>query len=150
MKTNEIAQFKQVSEQIASSGQPHEMAFKAIAQAGYDLVINLAMPDSERAIPEEGYIVTARKMAYAHIPVPFDAPEARHLATFIQLMQAFEGKKIWVHCVVNKRASAFLYQFLRLARGMPREQARKALIDGWEPEPVWQQLMDLENEDLEP
>jgi hypothetical protein len=37
-------------------------------------VINLAMPNSENAIPEEGYIVTARSMTYVHIPVPFDAP----------------------------------------------------------------------------
>lgn len=94
MSIKETSNYKAVSETLASSGQPDEMQFKAIAEAGFEVVINLAMPNSENAIPEEGYIVTARKMVYVHLPVPFDAPTAGHLRSFFALMRAFEGKKM--------------------------------------------------------
>ena len=42
----------QVSDRIASSGQPEDHQFKTIAQAKYQVVINLAMPNSGNAIPE--------------------------------------------------------------------------------------------------
>lgn len=76
MALEEITNYMLVTDRIASSGQPDEMQFKDIAQAGYEVVINLAMPNSENAIPEEGYIVTAREMQYIHIPVPFEAPSS--------------------------------------------------------------------------
>ena len=58
-----ITNYIRISDRIASSGQPEEQQFKDIAQAGFQVVINLAMPNSDNAIPEEGYIVTARKMS---------------------------------------------------------------------------------------
>ncbi|MCG8485969.1 MAG: phosphatase, partial [Chromatiales bacterium] len=75
MAIENITNYIRISDRIASSGQPEEQQFKDIAQAGFQVVINLAMPNSDNAIPEEGYIVTARKMSYVHIPVPFDAPD---------------------------------------------------------------------------
>lgn len=148
MSIKEISNYKAVSETLASSGQPDEMQFKAIAEAGFEVVINLAMPNSENAIPEEGYIVTPRKMVYVHLPVPFDAPAAGHLRSFFALMRAFEGKKCWVHCVVNKRVSAFLYQYFRLVHGMSSDEAGKVIIAGWQPDRVWREFMALEAKDV--
>ena len=79
MAVEEITNYMHISECIASSGQPEEHQFNDIAVAGYQAVINLARPNSENAIPEEGYLVTALGMAYVHIPVPFDAPNIEHL-----------------------------------------------------------------------
>ena len=67
MSIEDITNFIQVSNQIASSGQPDEHQFKMIAEGKYQVVINLAMPNSDGAIPEEGNIVTAHKMIYIHI-----------------------------------------------------------------------------------
>jgi protein tyrosine phosphatase (PTP) superfamily phosphohydrolase (DUF442 family) len=145
---NEIANYQALSETLASSGQPAASQFEAIAAAGFEVVINLAMPDSDNAIPEEGRIVTAHEMTYVHLPVPFDAPTAGHLRSFFALLQAFEGKRCWVHCVVNQRASAFLYQYFRLVRGVSAEQAKKVVIAGWRPDPVWRDFMALEAQDL--
>ncbi|MCG7984154.1 MAG: protein tyrosine phosphatase family protein [Candidatus Thiodiazotropha lotti] len=93
MAIENIINYLRISDRIASSGQPDEAQFKAIAQAGFQVVINLAMPNSDHAIPEEGYIVTARKMSYVHIPVPFDAPDAEHLKTFVGFMEGVQDKK---------------------------------------------------------
>jgi len=148
MNLSDITNYLAVSERLASSGQPDGPQFKAIAEAGFEVVINLAMPNSENAIPEEGNIVTARKMSYVHLPVPFDAPTAGHLRTFFALMQAFDGKACWVHCALNYRVSAFLYQYFRLVRKTDPEAARRVIIAGWQPDPVWQAFMALEAADV--
>ncbi len=148
MSLEEIANYREISERLASSGQPDEMQFKEIAAAGFEVVINLSMPNSDNAIPEEGYIVTARKMAYVHLAVPFEAPTVEHLRSFFALMQAFESKKCWVHCVVNYRVSAFLYQYFRLVRRVDEEQARKVVLEEWKPNAVWREFMDLEAKDV--
>lgn len=148
MSIEGITNYKSVTENLASSGQPDDMQFKEIAAAGYEVVINLAMPNSDNAIPEEGYIVTARKMVYVHLPVPFEAPTVEHLRSFFALMAAFEGKKCWLHCAVNYRVSAFLYQYFRLVRNVNAEEAKKVIIAAWNPDQVWRDFMALEAEDV--
>jgi protein tyrosine phosphatase (PTP) superfamily phosphohydrolase (DUF442 family) len=146
MALEEITNYMLISDRIASSGQPEEMQFKDIAQAGYDVVINLAMPNSENAIPEEGYIVTARKMQYIHIPVPFEAPSLDHLNDFISIMNAFKEKKVWVHCVVNYRVSAFLYLYMRLVHNATVEEASKVVLESWNPNDIWRSFMEIAND----
>jgi len=141
MSIEEINNYLKISERLASSGQPEKNQFSDIADAGFQVVINLAMPDSVNAIPEEGNIVTAHKMAYVHIPVPFDSPGIDHLRQFINIMQACMDRKIWVHCVFNYRVSAFLYQYLQVAADVSEAQARKALLPSWQPDDVWQRFM---------
>lgn len=145
MALDEITNYTLISDRIASSGQPEEMQFKDIAQAGYKVVINLAMPNSENAIPEEGYIVTARKMQYIHIPVPFEAPTSEHLKDFISVMEAFKNKKVWVHCVVNYRVSAFLYLYMRLVNNATIEEANKVILKSWKPNDIWKSFMEITN-----
>lgn len=139
-----ITNYLQISDQLASSGQPEENQFKLIKNEGYDVVINLAMPNSENVIPEEGNIVTAYGMSYVNIPVPWEAPTKHHLEQFFGVMRAFEGKKIWVHCVKNFRVSAFLYQYYRLVLEKPEEQSKAVIFEGWEPIEIWQDFMELE------
>lgn len=141
MSVSEITNFIQASKHIASSGQPDEHDFTSIASAGYQAVINLSMPNSENAIPEEGNIVTALQMLYLHIPVPFDAPDKKHLQDFINVMGALSKQKVWIHCVVNYRVSAFLYQYWRIVNKANPEEARKVMLPSWEPNEVWQQFM---------
>jgi len=148
MSNREITNYIQVSERIASSGQPVDDYFKYIASAGYEAVINLAMPNSENAIPEEGNIVTALQMLYIHIPVPFEAPDKMHLQDFINVMRAFTDKKVWVHCALNYRVSAFLYQYERLVNKCNAEDARKVMLPSWEPDKVWQQFMKIEANEI--
>ncbi|MGB1550728.1 MAG: phosphatase, partial [Parvibaculales bacterium] len=78
----------------------------------YEVVINLAMHDADDAIAEEGSLVSKAGMSYFHLPVPWEAPTADHLKTFIGIMDALEDKKILVHCQVNARVSAFMLKYL--------------------------------------
>lgn len=140
MSIQTITNYIRVSDRLSSSGQPDAGGFRCIAAAGFAAVINLAMPDSDKAIPEEGGIVTALGMVYHHIPVPFDEPKISHLTQFFELMDSLQNEKVWVHCVLNYRVSAFLYLYRRW-KGMSEDEARIAVLPDWEPNATWRKFM---------
>ena len=142
---DDIRNFVQMTDQIATSGQPTREQFARIAEAQYKTVINLAVPSSTHAIADEDVAVAEAGMHYVHIPVPFDNPTADHLRTFIHIMRALEGEKVWVHCAVNFRVSAFMYQYLRLEKGYDDTAARNEILKGWEPDmdAAWQRFMKI-------
>lgn len=146
-----ITNFVLLTELIATSGQPAREQFSEIANLGYSTVINLAMPDSDGAIPEEGGIVTSLGMAYVHIPVPFDRPTIDHLRQFIGVMNTLDGKRVWVHCVKNWRVSAFMYHYLRFEKGLPEVECRTPMLAAWEPamDEVWRVFIGLTREEID-
>ncbi len=132
-----------VSDTLTTSGQPGPDEFSAIAASGHQVVINLAMPDHEKSIPNEGQIVTSLGMTYIHIPVPFDAPGEEHYEAFCGYMDVLAGHKVWVHCIVNARVSAFLFRYLQSHRGYTAEQAKTPVLEAWLPrmDEVWTEFI---------
>ena len=100
----ELLNFHQISHSPAG--------LKAEDFASIAALLNLAMHDADDAIAEEGSLVSKAGMSYFHLPVPWEAPTADHLKTFIGIMDALEDKKILVHCQVNARVSAFMLKYL--------------------------------------
>jgi protein tyrosine phosphatase (PTP) superfamily phosphohydrolase (DUF442 family) len=146
----EITNFVPLTDDIGTSGQPTADQFEAIAAAGYRAVINLALPSSEHAVADEGSIVTGFGMSYFHIPVKFEAPTVEDALTFFGVMDALAGKKVWVHCVVNARVSAFLYQYLKTMKGFEEQVARSPVLERWEPrmDATWRAFLALRREDF--
>lgn len=147
---NAITNYVPITEDIGTSGQPNKEQFADIAAAGYQLLINLALPTSDHAISNEGSIVTELGMSYWHLPVKFDAPSLQELQLFCATLEAWRGNKVWVHCVVNARVSAFVYQYLRHVRGVTSEAARSPILKKWEPkmDTVWQTFIGYSEQDL--
>lgn len=139
----QIVNFVQLSERLGTAGQPRAGQFEAIAAAGYEAVVNLAMPDHADAIANEGAIVTGLGMTYLHIPVPFDAPRAEHLRRFCALMQALKDRRVFVHCIMNYRVSAFMYQYLRKYEGYDSVSAKSPIFETWQADERWQKMMAL-------
>lgn len=139
----DITNFVQLRPDLGTSGQPTREQFDAIARAGYRLVINLALPDSDHAIPEEGAIVTAHGMGFTHIPVKFDDPTEADFEAFAGVMDAFSGQPVWVHCVVNARVSAFCYRYLTERRGESDADSRSPILKRWLPQmdEVWRRFL---------
>jgi len=137
-----ILNYLPISEAIGTAGQPSEAQFAAIRAAGYEAVVNLAMPDSSNALPDEGELAAGQGMDYVRIPVLWDAPTMADLARFFAVMDGYRDKKVLVHCAVNMRVSVFvlLYRVLRL--GVPLGEARKDMLKIWEPNEVWQSFME--------
>ena len=147
----DIINFYQITENIGTGGQPTINQLTEIAEANYSAIINLAMHDSDNAIPKEGDIVSSLGMKYIHIPVPFEAPTSNHLQKFFNVMDSFKDKKVFVHCAVNARVSAFMHQYLTLKKGVSSEQATSPLLRQWlqTMDSNWQSIMELKIEEIE-
>jgi protein tyrosine phosphatase (PTP) superfamily phosphohydrolase (DUF442 family) len=137
-----IYNYRSVDERLATGGQPSEEQLRAVAQAGFEVVINLALHDDPRySLPDEAGVVNSLGMTYEHIPVQFASPTEADLESFFLAMERSRGKKIFVHCAANKRVSAFvgLYRVLKLE--WPTDRAFDLLSGIWQPDAVWSQFL---------
>ncbi|MEZ4708717.1 MAG: protein tyrosine phosphatase family protein [Caldilineaceae bacterium] len=138
----DIYNFLPIDTRWATAGQPTVEQFAAIKAAGYEVIINLGMPDSPRAVPNEAELVAAHGIEYIAIPVVWEAPTGADLTAFFEAMTAYQEKKRFVHCIANMRVSAFTFLYRVLALGAPVEEARQTLHQIWEPNPIWRQFID--------
>ena len=136
----EIKNFLLLGERIGTAGMPHAEQFKEIAQHGYRVVINLALPTSTNSLSNEGELVSRESMTYVHIPVKFDTPEPADYEKFARMMDLFSKEKVFVHCAMNMRVSAFMFLY-RVERGADRREAEEAMKRIWEPYEVWRSFL---------
>ncbi|MDX1495433.1 MAG: protein tyrosine phosphatase family protein [Longimicrobiales bacterium] len=127
-----IRNFQTVSDRLASSGQIAYEQIPLLREQGYEVVVNLAIADEERNA-REGYYVTREGLAYIHIPVDWNEPSLDDVELFFDVMRANEGRKVYVHCFANMRASAFVYMYRTLVEGVPEAQARATMNEVWDP-----------------
>jgi len=138
----DIYNFLKLSDAIATSGQPTEEQFPTIRESGYQIVVNLALPESPNALPDEKQVVEAQGMQYKNIPVVWDNPTLEDVAQFFSIMEDNSDKNIFVHCAANMRVSAFMYLYRRIHKGMSDEDARKDLEQIWVPNETWQKFIE--------
>ena len=123
---------------------PTAEQFKALAEAGVQVVINLAPPDVPNALQNEDELADNLGMEYRNIPVIWRAPASENLLQFMNEMDAYAGKKIHVHCEANYRASAFIMMYRVLRLVWKKEDAVPIMEKMWNPEdfPIWQKFID--------
>jgi protein tyrosine phosphatase (PTP) superfamily phosphohydrolase (DUF442 family) len=143
---NDIQNFLAISEQLGTAGQPFREQFAALRETGYQVVINLAMPDSWDAVAGEPELCHALGLEHFHIPVVWEAPRPEDLRQFCDLMDALGAKKVFVHCARNMRVSAFVYLYRLLRRGEPPERCQQDLQKIWQPNETWQNFIDSQLE----
>ena len=83
---NNIRDYYQIDDRLATSGQPTREQFQSIAAAGYQVIINLATSTSTNAIADEGTIVTDLGLVYVQIPVLWDNPQLEDVRLFFNVM----------------------------------------------------------------
>lgn len=132
-----IYNFRALGEKLGTAGQPTEDQFRAVRAAGFEAVINLALPTSDNALANEGSTVTGLGMAYVHIPVDFKTPTVQDFQTFCRMMAAFEGRRVFVHCAANMRVSAFLFLYRVLHQRVDVAEAGLDMHAIWKPDEAW-------------
>jgi uncharacterized protein (TIGR01244 family) len=137
-----IYNYRPLSERIATSGQPTEDQLAAIAAAGYQVVVNLALHEGEYALPDEGAIIEALGMQYVHIPVQWERPTPGDLKRFFGVMETHGGDKVWVHCAANMRVSIFMALYRVLTLGWALDEALVDVHALWTPNEIWQRFLD--------
>ena len=144
----EILNYIKINELISTSGQPSVEQFETIANNDFEVVINLALHDASNAIENEDKIVTDLKMAYFHIPVDFDNPKASDVKLFLNTLQALGANKVWVHCALNYRVSAFMYIYHKYVLKTPFDDIDISLFQEWSPDTKWQEIIKISYEEI--
>jgi protein tyrosine phosphatase (PTP) superfamily phosphohydrolase (DUF442 family) len=137
----EIRGFLRLDERIATSGMPRPEHFEAIRKAGFEVVINLAMPTSDNAMSNEGDLVSQQGMTYVHIPVNFEQPTSADFEKFQHIMDVFTNRKVFVHCAANMRVSAFMYLYRVKKDPGCEPEARTDMHRVWHPDGVWEDFI---------
>jgi protein tyrosine phosphatase (PTP) superfamily phosphohydrolase (DUF442 family) len=150
MAIEDIRNFVPVSEDLTTGGQPSEQQVRELTGAGIEVVVNLGLLDPRYCLPDEAGLVRSLGMAYHHIPVDFKQPRVEELRTFVDVMDACRGKKVFVHCAANYRVSSFVALYGQLRLGWTADDANALVARVWEPTEAWQQFMDEARRALSP
>ena len=132
-----IYNFRRLSPNLTTSGQPTEEQFAQIASAGVRTVINLGMSDSPHALPNEAELLAGLGLRYIHIPVDFAEPKESDFELFADALDGLGDTLLHIHCIANYRVSAFLYRYRRERLGWTEAEARPDLDALWQPEGIW-------------
>lgn len=136
-----IYNYRRVTPDLATAGQPLEEELAAVARAGFEVVIDLALLDAEYSLADEPGLVRALGMAFEHIPVIWDHPTLDDLHRFFRLMRHYQGRRIFVHCAANMRASVFLALYRVLELGWMPNEAMAGVYDIWQPDATWRDFI---------
>jgi len=126
---------------LGTAGQPTQAQFRTVRESGFEAVINLALPTSDNAIPNEGSVVTSLGMSYVHIPVDFKAPTSQDFRAFCRVMAAFDDRPVFVHCAANMHVSAFVFLYRVLVQRVEVSEAERDLHAVWQPDEVWRRFI---------
>lgn len=141
---NDIYNYLSYHEKLSSSGMPSAEQMDSVAEAGVQLVINLAPHDVPNAVPNEKELVESLGMEYINIPVNWNTPTKDGLNIFMDAMDANMDKKIHVHCEANFRASGFILMYRVLRLGWKADDAFTVMHTVWDEDayPVWKMFIE--------
>ena len=131
-----------ISPTLVTAGQPTRESLQHLKAEGYDAVISLAPGNTADAVTDEAEILKAQGIEFVHVPIPWQAPEAKHLEATAAALSRLQGRKVLVHCQMNMRASAvtFLYRAV-----YAKEDPATAWADVkkvWTPKDQWAKYVD--------
>jgi protein tyrosine phosphatase (PTP) superfamily phosphohydrolase (DUF442 family) len=141
---NDMFNFMSYNERLTSSGMPTAEQMKSAAEAGVQMVINLAPHTVSDALAGEPELVESLGMRYVNIPVTWATPTQENLKKFMDEMDANHDKKIHVHCQANYRASAFIALYRILKLGWTHDDALEVMHKIWDEEDytVWKMFIE--------
>jgi len=141
----EIYNYKKACDHIITGGQPSEEQLRAVADAGFEVIINLSTNAPHYALPDEEGLVRTLGLQYHYLPVQWETPTAVDFENFIELMEKLTDKKVLVHCAANYRASSFYALYALQKRQWSEPQADAFIVDVWQPDeyPQWLIFIDL-------
>ena len=137
MPLGEIKNFVVVSDRLGTAGQPSEAQFRDLAAAGFDVVVNLGLLDPRYCLADEAGTVASLGLAYHHVPVDFNAPQADDLRRFFDVMDGARDQKVFVHCAANYRVSSFVALYGEARFGWSPDQGDAHIRRIWEPNETW-------------
>lgn len=143
-----ILNYIKINELISTAGQPTVEQFKTIQENDFDVVINLALCSSTNAIENEDKIVSELGMTYIHIPVDFENPKLSDVKQFLNILQSLGSNKVFVHCSMNYRVTAFMYIFHKYILKTPFDNIDLSMFEQWGPNEIWQSIIKVDIDEV--
>ncbi|PKN98197.1 MAG: phosphotyrosine protein phosphatase [Chloroflexi bacterium HGW-Chloroflexi-4] len=134
----------QVFDWLWTSGQLSENDIARLHKEGFTTIINLALPTSSNALKGEAELVANVQMNYFNIPVEWELPEVEQFELCAKLLSDLHecGHKVWLHCAINMRVSAFVYLYRKLVLKHAENEAVHPMVNIWTPNPLWQEFIE--------
>lgn len=112
-----IVNFSRVDATVACGGATEPSAIAALAAEGFKTVINLRL-DSEPGVSAEAAVVEQAGLAYVHIPMDPQAPQAATAERFLEVIADPALQPVYVHCASANRVGAVW-------------AIKRVVVDGW-------------------
>lgn len=130
-----------ISPALTTSGQPTRAFLETLKSEGFEVVIYLAPPTVGDAVADEPKIVGRQGLVFVNIPMDFSRPNAGDFEAFTRVMQAFPGRKVFVHCQMNFRASSLVFLHRVITLGEPPGPAWQSVQKAWVPNDTWKKYI---------
>jgi len=144
MSVEDIYQYRKVDDRLITGGQPTEEQLRAVAEEGFQTVINLAPINPRYSLDDEPGLVQSLGMHYHHIPIAWENPTPDDWSAFEALMQAQPAGKTFIHCAANFRVTAFYSLYAQKHLGWSKAQADAFRASIWQGSdyPIWEAFID--------
>jgi len=131
-----------INDLLTTGGQMSYGQIPLLEEAGFDAIVSLASANAEVNGLEAHYVVK-EGMMFTQVPME-GSPDRVELQQFFDALQAQSGRKVFVHCNSNRRASAFTFLYRVIVLGEDEATARKDMETIWNPDEseTWRPFFD--------
>ncbi len=130
-----------ISPLLLTSGQPTKAFLESLKSQGFEAVVYLAPPTVGDALAEEHRIVGGQGIVFVNLPVVWEQPTAADFHYFTRVMSALAGRKVYVHCQMNLRASSMVFLHRVITLREPPEKAWESVQRAWVPNATWRRFI---------
>ena len=117
----------QASPTVVTGGQPSAAHFRALKEAGVEVVLDIRDPMEPRGFDEPA-LMDELGFEYEVITVSDAHLTDETLSSITDLMQRSEGRQTLVHCASGNRVGGALIPWLIMNQGMTEEEATMAAM----------------------
>jgi len=123
-----VTNFRRISSEIATSGQPTAAELKALQVAGFKTILNLRTPE-EGSLEEKGK-VEGLGIRYLNIPITPEGISEEKVKEFSEVVNDPSNKPLLIHCASANRVGAlwYIHRMLKDAAGEDQSLAEAHAI----------------------
>jgi len=133
----QISQYYKYSDTLSAGGQPTARQIELLKESGVEMIINISPVSARNALRDEHAVAEALHMDYVHFPVDCSNLREVHYLTIRALLNAAEGRKVFMHCGGNIKTSCLIHMYQVLEKEMDERQSANTLMEIHVPEDKW-------------
>lgn len=135
----EIRNYARPDEEIAFGGQPPEVVFAKLKEAGFQTILSLRSPDEIDF--DEGKVVEELGMTFVNIPVTTSTITDEKTEEFSRVVNDPDNKPLLIHCGGGNRVGGMWYIYRALFEKAPEEESLDEALERGLSSPALEQVV---------